>query len=259
MNKTKMASVLAVALALALVTGCASSSSSKEAQKEAQQRREQERAELAEGAAKAKPLSFWTTVPYDSLWYSIQHAENNIAIVSTVGLYTYLEARDSNMNLIARNTNDQGFSPDGDRAAPLEFPVEAGKTYYVTSKQATRNTTIRAELKVPIGTLTDGESMIKNGVTISYSDGLIIMENNSGKTARVRYRHEPVVSASPTTTNVTSTNRRARDMAITTTTRTTGGTMTLDAGATDETRPSWDNPPKETNIFEVVLIEPEDQ
>jgi len=268
MNKTKMANVLAVALALVLVTGCASSSSSKEAQKEAQQRREQERAELAEGAAKAKPLSFWTAVPFDSLWYSIQPDENNTVTVFTGGNYTTtLKAYDSNMNLIAENTGATFFSPDLDRNARLEFPVEAGKTYYLyvislpmsqaeTARRSNVNvqSTITAELKVPIGTLTDGKSMVKNGVTISYSDGVIIMENNSGKAARVRYRHERVVAASSRTTTGGRPGGR-----VTINESTTGGTTRLDAGATDETRPSWDNPPKEINILEVVLSEPEDQ
>ena len=275
MNKTKMASVLAVALALALVTGCASSP--KKAQKEAQQRRNEERAKLAEGAAKAKPLSFWTAVPFDSLWYSIQPAENNTAIVYTWGNQaTTLKAYNSNMNLIAENRRSRsGVTPD-DRNARLEFPVEAGKTYYLyvmptpeenrqhalpedpwqrptssfRSTSSNEQSTITAELKVPAGTLTDGESMVKNGVTISYSDGLISMTNNSGKAARVIYRHEPIMV--PSTLRVVINGETVETK---TTMWTTGATTRVNAGDTDEARPSWDNPPKEIIIRAVVLIE----
>jgi len=227
----------------------------------------QEQAKLAEESAKAKPLSFWTAVPRDSLWYSIQPPENNTVIVFTGGNpTTTIKAYDSNMNLIAENTGSPHFSANTDRNARLEFPVEAGKTYYLyvtslpmspeeTERRSNVNvqSTITAELKVPIGTLTDGESMVKNGVTISYSDGIMSMTNNSGKAARVRYRHERVMASSPTRTTTSSTRRDRFGSGSTT--WTTGGTMTLDAGATDETRPSWDNPPKEINILEVVLIE----
>ena len=78
------------------------------------------------------------------------------------------------------------------------------------------------------------------------------MTNNSGKAARVRYGHEGIV-VSQGETQQTGEGRRSTGR------RSTGGAITFNAGSTSETRPSWDNPPKEIRILEVVLIEPENQ